>query len=346
MDLNARGLQLLDRYRPLVDAEIAHVLGGRDNPALYGMIHYHLGIDAGGRADGASVGGKRVRATLCSLSCEAGGGRAEAAAPAAAAVELFHSFTLLHDDIADRDETRRGRQTVWHRWGVGEAMLAGDALFALANVAVSRLAGAGVSGDVAAQVSRELNETALAVCEGQQMDLAYEGRTNVSVENYMSMIGRKTAALLAAAAAIGARVADASGSVVDGLRAFGLHLGIAYQIRDDLLGIWGDPARLGKPVGSDLRRNKRSLPILHALATASEDRSKHLSDSLSQGIETDEEAAAIAAELAEVGSRTFCKQTARESLERALAALDAIPLQEQPARDLRTLASYLMERAY
>ncbi|MDH4179731.1 MAG: polyprenyl synthetase family protein [Armatimonadota bacterium] len=344
MRLCKQGRDILARCRPLVDAEIGRVLAGRDDIALYEMLRYHLGSAEAGEGHAPGFAGKRVRGTVCLLSCEAAGATAESAGPAAAAIELLHSFTLLHDDIADQDEVRRGRQTVWRRWGIGQAITAGDALFALANLAVSRPQRAGVSADTVSGVLRELNEATLAVCEGQQLDLSYEGRADVGIEGYLAMIERKTAALFAAAAAIGAQVADAPTDKQEGLRAFGHHLGLGYQIRDDILGIWGDPKEMGKPAGSDLRRNKRSLPIVHALGARSAEEGKAFADRLSRGLATDEEAAAVAGEMEEMGSRAFCERMAGESLERALQVLEDAGLCGEPAAPLRTLASYLMER--
>ena len=339
-----QGRETLDRCRALVDPDIGRVLKARDLTALHEMIRYHLGFTGVAEGDPPRLGGKRIRPALCLLACEAGGGKAEMAVPAAAAIELLHSFTLVHDDIADQDEVRRGRETVWRRWSVGDAILVGDALFALANVAVTRLQSVGVPAAAVSDVTRELNQAAVLVCEGQQRDLSYEGRAEVGVPDYVAMIERKTAALFAASTAIGARIAGAPAAMLEGMRSFGRHVGLAYQIRDDLLGIWGDPEELGKPVGSDLRRNKRSLPIVHALGAAAEAGRPELADRLARGISSDEEATALAAQMETLGSRAFCEQMAHERLERALDALVGLQLCDGPAEDLRTLASYFIER--
>jgi geranylgeranyl diphosphate synthase type I len=342
MALAKHGQEILARYRALVDAQFARVLGGRDRLALYDMVRYHLGFADAPEHGEPGYGGKRARASLCLLACEAAGGTPQTAAPAAAAIELFHSFTLMHDDIADQDEVRRRRQTAWRRWGVGKALTAGDALFALANLAMTEMPD--VPAHIVCQVTRDLNEAALLVCEGQESDLSYEGRTDISIDDYLAMIERKTAALFAAAGAIGAQIADAPSSTRDGLRAFGRHLGLGYQIADDVLGIWGDPEQMGKPVGGDLRRNKRSLPIVHALGAAAQAGNADLAGRLARGVATNEEAAEVAAQMGDLGSRAFCERMAQESLARALDALDGADLRPEPAADLRTLASYLMER--
>ena len=329
---------ILERFRGPVDGEIRRLLTGRADILLYEMVRYHLGMEEAAGEAAAAHTGKRVRAAMCCLSCEAAGGESAAAAPAAAAIELLHSFTLLHDDVADQDAVRRGRPTVWRRWGIGQAVTAGDAVFALANLAV------GASSPLASAVLRELNEATLAVCEGQQLDLSYEGRSDVSVGDYLTMIERKTASLFAGACAMGARMAEAPERQREALRRFGRELGLGFQIRDDVLGIWGEAEELGKPVGGDLRRNKRSLPIVHGLASAGESERERIAARLAEGVQSEEETAEIAARLEELGSRSFCEQMAGVSLERALEALGDASPKPRPAEDLRTVASYLVER--
>jgi len=336
--------RILDRFRGSADREISRLLAGRADLLLYEMIRYHLGLEEAAGGTDAAHTGKRVRAAICCLSCGASGGEEEAAAPAAAAIELLHGFTLLHDDVADGDLVRRGRPTVWQRWGTGQAVVAGDALFALANLVLTGLGPTRASAAVAAAVLGELNEATLAVCEGQQLDIAYEGRVDVGVDDYLVMIERKTAALFAAACAIGARIAGAPEQKREALRRFGRELGLGFQIRDDVLGIWGEAEELGKPVGSDLRRNKRSLPIVHGLASAGESEREAMAARLAGGLESDEEAAEIAARLEELGSRSFCERMAGSSLEEALKALEVSAPEPRPADDLRTVARYLVER--
>ncbi len=336
---------ILARFRDIVDVEIRRSLQNRPGLPLYEMIGYHLGLDQAG-AETPSATGKRVRAALCCLASEAVGGRVETVAPAAAAVELVHSFTLVHDDVADQDATRRGRPAVWCRWGIAHAIIAGDALFSLANVVATRLGAHGVSADQTAAVLEELNEATLRLCEGQQMDISHEGRADITVEDYRAMIERKTAGLFGAACAIGARVGGGSQNHMEAFRRFGRDLGLAFQIRDDVLGIWGEATELGKPVGSDLQRNKRSLPIVHALRAADEAEGRELRARLSAGVSNEEEARRIATQMQELGSRDLCEQMAREYLARGIQALDDIGLREGPAEDLRILATYLVERTH
>lgn len=338
---------ILDRYVPLIEDTMQRALAGRADLLLYQMIRYHLGWSEGpggppSAAGKPAVAGKRVRPTLCLLSCEAVGGDVTLALPAAAAVELIHAFTLLHDDIADQDELRRGRPTVWRQWGVGQAITAGDALYALANLCLSLLDADRLPAATIADVHRELNDAVLVVCEGQQLDLSYEGRADITVDGYVKMVMRKTAALFAAGTGLGAQIGGGALETVDALGRFGYHLGLAFQIRDDILGLWGNPAELGKPVGGDLRRNKRSLPVVHALAKA--DPTGAIAARLAAGVNSDGEAAALASQIDAAGSRAFCEQLASQAMHQALAALGSVALEDAAARDLRALAHHLADR--
>ena len=337
-----RAQRILDRYRPLVDDEIRSLLPSRGDTLLYEMIRYHLGYADIDGVPAQGAGGKRVRSALCLLACEAAGGDARLAAPAGAALELVHSFTLLHDDIADRDEMRRGRTTVWKLWGIGHAITAGDALYALANLAASRLS-ARTSPDIAAAVLRELNQAVLEVCEGQELDISYEKNLGLTDADYMRMIGLKTAALFRATCGIGARVAGAGEAAAEALREFGAALGLAYQIRDDILGIWGDPGETGKPVGGDLRQNKRSLPIVLALRSEHPGLGASLLRRLSLGV-PDADAAEIAGAMEAHGIRAECERRAKEHLARARESLVAADLRLRAVKDLRILSDYLAER--
>jgi geranylgeranyl diphosphate synthase type I len=344
MSIAEKAQAILGRYRPLVDAEIRRILAGRADIDLYTMIRYHLGhVDAQG-SPVASPGGKQVRSAFCLLACEATGGEAAAAAPAGAAIELVHSFTLLHDDIADQDEVRRGRPTAWKLWGVGHAITAGDALYALANLATNQLA-QHASPEIVAAALRELNQAVLDVCEGQQLDLSYEGRDDLDYADYLKMVSLKTGALYRAAAAVGTQVAGADDEVVAALRNFGSVIGMAYQIRDDILGLWGDPQKTGKPAGSDLRRNKRSLPIVLALSIGYPGLHRRLVEILDHEITSDEDAAELAAVMEQDGIRDHCERIAAALVEGAVTEhLSSIDLEPRWQQQLEDVARYMIGR--
>jgi len=233
-----------------------------DDLPLYGLIRYHLGQVDQHFGPARSDAGKRVRPRLCVMSCEALGGNGELAMPVAAAIEMIHNFTLIHDDIQDQSELRRHRPTVWALWGTAQAINAGDALFALAHLMLHTTRDLGVDPATVLDLSTELHHTTLRIVEGQALDLSFEDRHEVSPQEYLTMIGGKTAAIIRFACLAGATVAGADEDTAAHLAAFGQSLGMGFQIRDDLLGVWGKPAQTGKPEADDIRRRKKSLPIL------------------------------------------------------------------------------------
>ncbi len=252
-------------YLPALEAKLRVIVKtlADETSALYGMLSYHLGwMDADFRPVHAPSG-KRLRPVLLLLACEAQGGFWREALPAAAAVELLHNFSLIHDDIEDQDRLRRGRPTVWAIWGEAQAINAGDAMFALGYEALLRLP---LSAGRVRQAAQRYTRVAVQLTRGQAMDIAFERQTDVSETDYLKMVAGKTAALFGLSCELGGIVAGTSPSRCQALREFGEQLGMAFQMQDDLLGLWGDPARTGKPVGSDLRRGKKTLPILHGVA--------------------------------------------------------------------------------
>lgn len=257
------------RYRDEIDAELRASLASLQLP-LHDMLRYHLGwLEADG-SPGPGLVGKALRPTLCLLASDAVSGRHDRALPTAAAVELVHNFSLIHDDVQDGDRQRRHRPTVWSVWGQPQAINAGTATYAAAALALERLADHGVPAEMRLRANATLHRACLRLLEGQYLDLAFETRTEVSVDEYLAMVGGKTAALIAASLALGALVADPGlrpaavehDRRVDALARMGEHLGLAFQIRDDMLGIWGDEDATGKPVGADIRARKKSLPIV------------------------------------------------------------------------------------
>ena len=232
---------------------------------LGGMARYHLGwVNAALTpvANGAADRGKRIRPGVALLSCAAAGGDPATAGPLAAAIELLHNFTLVHDDIQDGSPSRRHRPTVWSIWGAGQAINAGDALFAVSQLALFRLVEAGVPPALVLRLATGFNRMTAEIVGGQVLDLSFEGRDDVTPAAYLEMISGKTAAIVRFAAWAGALLAGALEAVADRYGAFGRALGLGFQVRDDLLGIWGDPAMTGKAAADDIRRRKQSLPIL------------------------------------------------------------------------------------
>jgi geranylgeranyl diphosphate synthase type I len=255
-----------DRYLPLVEAEMRSALVGEDLFApFYDMMRYHMGWLDADLQPVQAPSGKRLRPFLCMLVCEAVGGRIEHALPAAAAIELVHNFSLIHDDIEDDSETRRHRTTVWKLWGLPHGINCGDGLYSAALLQLAHLAERGVPPERALQAQRAMLETCLRLTEGQYLDMEFETQMDVDLDSYLRMIGRKTAALIACSTRLGALLGGASEDVVDAYARFGENLGLAFQVIDDILGIWGREEDTGKSARTDILTRKKTLPIVYVL---------------------------------------------------------------------------------
>jgi geranylgeranyl diphosphate synthase, type I len=230
--------------------------------AFHQMLTYHMGWT--GEGAGPEATGKRIRPLLVLLSSAACGTDWPSALPAAAAVELVHNFSLVHDDIQDNSDKRRGRPTTWVKWGMPMAINVGDALFVMSNQAIIDLK-ENYPAQIVVQAAEILHNTCLELTRGQFLDMSYEERNDLTVEDYWPMIAGKTAALLSACCHIGAVLGGADDIKQDAYRAFGHYLGLAFQVQDDVLGIWGDEALTGKSAASDLVEGKNSLPVLAGL---------------------------------------------------------------------------------
>jgi geranylgeranyl diphosphate synthase type I len=249
-----------------------------DLTPFYGQIRYHLGWVDEDFLLVASNPGKLIRPTLLLLSYEAAGAWGLAtddttsyirrALPAAAAIELTHNFTLIHDDIVDSDAERRHRKTLWKCWGIPQAINTGDGLFALARLTLWDVLDEGVEGAIAARLGAVLDRACLVLSEGQYLDISFEQQVDISVAQYVDMIARKTGALMGCAAEMGGILGTRLQATIDGLREFGEAMGVAFQVRDDLLGVWATTTELGKSPAGDIYRRKKSLPFLHALEHA------------------------------------------------------------------------------
>ncbi|MER5598085.1 polyprenyl synthetase family protein [Streptomyces sp. NPDC002265] len=335
---------LLERGRTLA-TPVLRAAVDRLAPPMDTVSAYHFGwIDAEGNPT-AGDGGKAVRPALAVLSAEVTGAAPEVGVPGAVAVELVHNFSLLHDDLMDGDEQRRHRDTVWKVHGPAQAILVGDALFALANEVLLEL------GTVeAGRATRRLTSASRALIDGQAQDISYEHRDRVSVEECLEMEGNKTGALLACASSIGAVLGGADDRTADTLERYGYHLGLAFQAVDDLLGIWGDPESTGKQTWSDLRQRKKSLPVVAALA-AGGPASTRLGEILAADAKSsdfatfsEEEFAARAALIEEAGGREWTAQEARRQHTIAIEALNAVDMPEQVRARFTALADFVVVR--
>ena len=283
---------------------------------LYAMMRYHLGLDGSGSS------GKRMRPLLGLLAYASIAGDHRKALPGAAAVELGHNFSLVHDDIEDGDSERRHRTTLWARDGIPQAINAGDMLFSLSRIALHRLSDLGFPDSKVLRLMRLYDDTCVALCEGQYIDItASEGSRPMSVELYFDMIGRKTAALIAASVEAGALLATDDEAVIARYRAFGWALGVAFQLNDDLLGIWGDQAATGKEP-SDVARHKMTLPVIYAFAQASAAERARLEAIWRVEAPGAADVAEAVALIEKLGGRDYTREQAREHRDRALAELE------------------------
>ncbi|MFF4258348.1 polyprenyl synthetase family protein [Streptomyces sp. NPDC001663] len=327
---------VLARCRELVRPALVEAVG-RMHPWMGEMAGYSFGWCEVGGAPAVASGGKGVRQALAVLGAEAAGAPGRAGVPAAVAVELVHTFSLLHDDIMDGDPARRRRPTVWKAYGTGPAVLAGDALFALA---VETLA-ATTAGP---QAVRVLSVALGDLVRGQADDLLFASRPwtgpqRVRPDEYRAMAEHKTGALLGCAAALGALLGGAEPPVVTALDRAGRHLGVAFQVVDDVLGIWGDPEVTGKPVHGDLRERKKTFPVLAALGSEAPG-AQRLAALLEAGGEPEEAAALID----ELGGRSAAVAEARSHVAAVEKALADVALDGRAADELRSLLGFLVQR--
>lgn len=326
--------------------------------AFYDQIQYHLGWVDANFSPVTSNPGKLLRPTLLLLAYEASGawgmtnshaGYLHRALPAAAAVELTHNFTLIHDDIEDGDAERRHRSTLWKLWGIPQAINTGDGLFALARLTLWGVLDEGVEGTIAARLGAVLDEACLVLSEGQYLDISFEERRDISVAAYVDMISRKTAALMACAAQMGAMLGTKDEETIERLRSVGHALGVAFQVRDDLLGVWATIAELGKTPAGDVYRRKKSLPFLHALEHAKVDDQRYLRGVYQQETEiTSEQVEEVLAIFARSQTKAYCCTFLAEQCRLATEALENVPRMGNPVAlraisDMQTLIHFVEE---
>jgi geranylgeranyl diphosphate synthase, type I len=302
------------------EGEIVRLVRDRDpsTHGLYEMVRYHLALDGTG-----SNGGKRIRPMLGLLAYASIAGDHRRALPGAAAVELGHNFSLVHDDIEDGDTERRHRPTLWALHGVPQAINTGDTLFSLSRIALHRLTDLGFPDATVLRLMRLYDETCLALCEGQYIDIATgESSELMSIDAYFDMIGRKTAALIAASIEAGALLATDDEAVIARYRAFGWALGIAFQLNDDLLGIWGAEQATGK-AASDVAHKKKTLPVIYAVEHAGPEDRARLLELYGREEPSAAELDEIVQILERVGARDYTRDAARRYRDEALAELDS-----------------------
>lgn len=328
------------KHRDAVRLELEKIIA-RTSPSLRNIIRYHMGwSDPKGRpSQGKS--GKYIRSILHILSCQAVGGDIARVLPSAATVEFVHNFSLIHDDIQDGSHERHGRPTVWKLWGKSQAINIGDLMFSLASLALVGLRDSGVSSEDVVYSFRLLAEACEELCEGQYLDIQYERQIDVTLENYFDMISKKTAALIAVSASLGVYLGGGK-EKVPYFHRFGAALGMAYQVRDDILGIWGKRENTGKSVEEDIRRKKKTLPVVYALRE-SKDKAE-LGRLYSQRYIRSDDIPKVIEILNQSGARIYAENLVEQYYRQALEWLEATCLSTERQGPLRKLAYYLVQR--
>lgn len=311
-----------------IQEKISRINWQREPEGLYAPIAYTM-----------AAGGKRIRPQLAMIACQLFGGNPEEVAPAAMALEVFHNFTLLHDDVMDHAEVRRGRPTVHIQWDENTAILSGDQMLIEAYKLLAE-----VPAFVLSEVLQMFNKMATEVCEGQQYDVDFEKQDQVPIADYLKMIRLKTAVLLATALKMGAYIAGADTQAQDALYQFGINIGLAFQIQDDILDVWGDPTTFGKAVGGDISCNKKTFVLLTAMQMANDVQHHELSDWLEQVLDDNAEKITCVTNIYnQIGVREACNKVVEEYTQQALNILDNLP-QNAATDELRNLAKKLYNR--
>lgn len=310
---------------------------------FYHMQEYHLGWRNHSFAPEYADPGKLLRPVLTLMSSQMFGGDVQHTLPLAAGIQLVHDFSLIHDDIQDDSDLRRGRTTVWKLWGMAQGINAGDGMFVLAHMAIQRLQDVGLPAERVLHIMRRFDRIILSICEGQYLDMSFEGNPDIAESAYLAMIERKTAVLVAACCELGAIAAGAPAQDAQHMYDFGIHLGLSFQMQDDILGIWGDAKETGKPDAADLLRRKLSLPVIYTLAREANDGPLHAL--YRQPVGQDDGIAQAIVSMNTHGAHTAVAAMAQHHYELACAALAAVvaPNPDKQA-EIHALADGLLGR--
>ena len=334
---------VLGRYADVVDTALRAAVP-LDPVPLYESLRYHMGwADEGGTPLVGGIG-KRLRPALCLMVCEAVGGQLQEALPAAVAVELVHNFSLVHDDIQDHDRERHSRPTVWALWGEPQALNVGDTLYSLGCKTILDQAQHRVVKERSVQAAARLTQSVLEMVEGQYLDLEFEKRLDVTTQEYFDMSMRKTGALIVCATELGALIGSGDLATVSILAKSGRYIGQLFQLRDDVLGIWGDTAITGKAVNNDIWRKKKTFPVLHALQHANGAAAAAMQRLYRKARLSEKEVLQVLEVLESTGARKKAETLAVRLADQALDSLRPAELSPERTRDFEELVSFLVVR--
>ena len=334
--------EAFSRYRSIIQTELRRAID-RYQGCVFGTQRYYMGWETKSGQAIDSPGGKRLRPTLTLLAAEATGGTVDRALPIAIALEYVHNFSLIHDDLEDRDRFRHHRPTIWVVWGDAAAIISGNAMLKVADGAAKDLVNRGVSPQLAARLQHQLVKAYLTMMEGQFLDLWYENEPDVSISQYFDMVARKTGALIEAAMRLGSGAASADSERVNAMSEIGKEIGKVFQVRDDILGIWGG-ASTGKPVGADIARRKKALPAIHALNNTKRAAKRKL-DAIYRLPPSDDIPVEDVLEIMDdTGTRGYCQRVCETHWNNAQAKLRHVSIPENYREDLNEIGTYLLER--
>ncbi|MCB2202506.1 polyprenyl synthetase family protein [bacterium] len=332
--------ELQSNWTPKIEAALKNTIEAQHfdiGDGVREMLRYHMGWTPDGSSGGAR--GKRLRPLITLLVTGAFGHDPMDAMPGAVSIELLHNFTLIHDDIEDSSPLRHGRPTIWKQWGIPQAINTGDALFTIAELSMLNLAKE-LSIELTYKAVQELNRTCLKLIRGQYLDLSFESADSVDTANYLTMIEGKTAALIGFACSLGALIAERPTSTQNNIAEYGKNLGLAFQIIDDDLGIWGDPAITGKSAASDILARKKSLPVLFGLSSSAAFRQYWQLDTL-----TSQDISEMAELLVKIGAQEYVRNESARFTQKAYQALEQLfPDPNKYTRTLFELTEMLLSR--
>ena len=338
-------LPILGHYQKQLRKSINQTLREHTSPILK-LLQYHMGLANRFGEPANNPSGKAIRPSLCLFTCQAVGGNPNEAINVAVALELVHNFSLIHDDIQDEDIERHHRPTLWYEWGRGKALLAGNVMRLLGEDAILRTKSAEIPVKERLACVSILTESYLEMIEGQYLDLSFESRQDVSPNEYLGMVSKKTGALMGASMHLGAILGTNDKSQITALRNVGQELGLAFQCRDDVLGIWGDKSKTGKAVGSDIMRKKKSLPVVYALQIASGPKKERLTD-LYNGQEINSRQVNDVLEiLNDLKAQTYTQAVADERHEAAIKWIENAKLNPTSEMALKEVSDFVTRREH
>ncbi len=339
--------QVFSKYHSQVDSAM-QIEFPRKDTKINTMLKYFLGwTDPSGSATNKPIPGKALRPILCILACNAAGGDVQKAIHAAAIpLEFIHNFSLIHDDIQDKDKLRHNRPTIWALWGNPKALIAGNNLRVIADITMNNLIRTGLSANKCLKLNYILTQACLEMIEGQYLDIKYEGQTSLTTELYLEMISKKTGALIASAIKIGASLATENQDKLSAFDDFGKFLGLVFQITDDILGIWGTEAKTGKSVGADIIRKKNSLPIIITATNTTKINQKKIISIYNKQSISQSDLNEVLNIMDETKSKQQCMDLAEIYCRQALSSIDDISMSDESRKDIESVALFLTKRQH